>query len=245
MAEGDQVTQIGDQDQKSLGWRSALPDEYKEHEWVKTHQKPGDFVKSAIEIKTDRDALKAKLDNSIPRLTDKSTDTDKVAHRKATGVPDKPEDYEFPKPEAEGMENSPEMVKWAQGVFFKLGIPKEPAKELGKEWNAFVAGMVEAENKHADKERTESEKKFRSNFKSEDDFKGGYELTKRFWNKVTGTSFDDVYKEAEAWQVPLFMDFIFKVAGMTGEDRSPPGRSTGEKLTEGMVYDKSPAPPKT
>jgi len=93
---GDQVNQDGNQDQ--LGWRAALPDEWKNHDFVKTYQKPGDFVKSAFEIAQDRDGLKARLDNSIPKLTDQSTDAEKAAYYAAIGRPDKPEGYGIKKP---------------------------------------------------------------------------------------------------------------------------------------------------
>lgn len=239
---GDQDQVIQDQDQtKSLGWRAALPDEYKEHEFVKDAQKPGDFVKKAIETKTERDALKTKMEGAIFKPTDKSTPEEREAYRKAIGVPDKPEGYEFPQPE--GQENDPTMVKWAQGVFHKYDLPKEAARGIGAEWNAFVTGMVEAEEKLAKDEMEANEKKFHEQFKSEDEYRAGYELSKRFWNKVTGTNFDEVYKEPEAWQVPVFMNFIFNVAKMTGEDTSPIGRSSGEAKKEGMTYDKSPPPP--
>ncbi len=247
MPDEGQVTQTGDQvvaDQQvqsqSLGWRAALPDEFKEHEFVKTFQKPGDFVKSALEIKTERDSLKTKLNNTIPKLTDKSTPEEISAYRKSMGVPDKPEGYEFPK--IGDVENSPEMVAWAQKTFHLAGLTKEQGSHIQKEWTSFVTGMVEAENKMAEEEKVENEKKFRAEFKTEEEYKTGYELTKRFWNKVMGTNFDEAYKEAEGWQVPVFMRALFVIAKKTGEDFSPPGgQSTGGQVKPGMIYDKTPA----
>lgn len=243
MAEEGQVTPQGDQggDQSvSLGWRAGLPDEYKEHDWAKAHGKVGDFFKDALKVKSDHDTLKTKMESAIFKPGEKATDEEKVAFRKAMGAPDKADEYEFPQPEKEGMDNSPEMMNWAKSVFFRLGVPKDVAGELGKEWNSFIVGMVEAEDKIAQEERETNEKKFRSNFKSEDEFKTGYELSKRFWNKVTGTNFDEVYKECEAWQVPLFMDFVFKVAKMTGEDTSPAGKPGDRGSKSDMIYDQSP-----
>jgi len=247
MADEGQVTQGGDQvvaDQQaqsqSLGWRAALPDEFKEHEFVKTFQKPGDFVKSALEIKTDRDSIKTRLDNSIPKLNDKSTPEEVSTYHKAIGVPDKPEGYEFP--QIEGKENSPEMVKWAQGIFHKYHVPKDAAKGIGQEWNSFVSGMVEAENKMAEEEKVENEKKFRAEFKTEEEYKAGRELTKRFWNKLMGTDFDEAYKEAEAWQVPVFMRALFVIAKKTGEDWSPSSAGGGGgEVKPAMIYDKTPS----
>lgn len=245
MIDEGQVTQTGDQvvtDQQSqsqsLGWRAALPDEYKEHEFVKDTQKPGDFVKRAIEVKTERDLLKTKLENAIPKLSDKATEQEKASYRKAIGVPEKPEGYEFPK--IGDVENSPEMVAWAQKTFHSLGLSKDQAAAMHKEWNSFIAGMVDAEEKMAEEERTENEKKFRAEFKTEDEYKAGYELTKRFWNKVMGTNFDEAYKEAEAWQIPVFMRALFIIAKKTGEDWSPASPGGGMEARPGMIYDKTP-----
>lgn len=229
-------------------WRAQLPAGLKENEAFTSYKTIGDLGKTHLEVvgkvkeyEGKVKDLEGRVANSIPKLTDKSTPEEVTIYRKALGVPDKPEEYEFP--QAEGKENDPGMVNWARDVFHKNNLSKEQAKGIGQEWNAFVAGMVEAEEKMVEEEKVANEKKFHDQFKSEDEFKAGYEVTKRFWNKVTGTNFDDVYKEADAWQVPLFMNFIFNAAKMTGEDTSPYGRSSGESKGEGMIYDKSPAPP--
>ena len=225
-------------------WRDQLGDDLKKNEIFTSFKGTlSDFAKSHVDTLGKVKDFEGRVANSIPKLSDKATDAEKVAYRKALGVPNKPEEYEFPV--REGKENNPQMVGWAQKVFHRHGVPKEAAKGIGAEWNQFMDDMVEAEEKIAETEKVEAQTKFRGQFKSEEEYKAGYELTKRFWNKVTGTNFDEVYKEPDAWQVPLFMSFIFNTAKMMGEDVSPKGRSPGDTKTEGMVYDKSPAPPKT
>lgn len=84
----DQVNN-GDQGQNtSLGWRAALPDEFKEHEFVKNFQKPGDFVKAAIEIKTERDSLKSRLEESIPRLPKDASPEEVEVFYRSIGMPE-------------------------------------------------------------------------------------------------------------------------------------------------------------
>jgi hypothetical protein len=229
-------------------WRAQLPADLKEDETFTPYKTLGDFAKAhkegAGKVKEYEGKVKdleGRIGNAIPKLTDKSTDVEKAAYRKAMGVPDAPEGYDFKN--IDGEENSPEMIKWSTGVFHKYNVPKEAAAGIRTEWNGFVKGMVQAEEKMAEDERVANEKTFHSQFKSEDEYKAGYELSKRFWNKVTGTNFDEVYKEAETWQVPQFMNFIFNVAKMTGEDTSPLSRGAGGGKKEGMVYDKSPSPP--
>lgn len=236
-------------------WTSQLPEDLRTNEAFTGHATLGDFAKSHLEAQgklkefdgkvkeydgkiTD---LTTRLTNSLPKLTEKSTDAERANFYKALGRPDKPEDYEFP--QIEGRENDPGMVKWAQTTFHKHALSKEQAKGIGAEWNAFVNGMVEAEDRLVEEDRKAKEEEFKKEFKSEDEYKAGVELTRRFWKKLTGTDFDEAYKEAEAWQVPLFMRVLFHIAKVTGEDVSPMGKGRGESKVEGMIYDKSPAPP--
>lgn len=241
LEEGNQGVE---QQTESLGWRAGLPNEWKEHEFVKPYKTVGEFVKSVYSAVSERDALKAKLERAIFKPSENATEAEKEAYFKAIGRPDKPEDYEFNPPQ--GGELDPGTVKWARSVFHKAGLTKEQAAMIGDEWNSFVAGMVEAEERLAKEERDRNEREFRAKFKSEDEWREGYALAKRFWNKITNTEFDDVYKEVDAWQIPLFMNFIFGVARMTGEDTSPGrGKPGGGEVREGMIYDKSPPPPTT
>ncbi len=227
-------------------WRAQLPADLKDHELLTPHKTIGETAKAYIEtvgkVKDFEGKVKdyeTKLTNSIPKLSDKATPEEISAYRKATGVPDKPEGYEFPK--IGDVENSPEMVAWAQKTFHNLGLSKIQANAMHKEWSSFVTGMVEAENKMAEEEKVENEKKFRAEFKTEDEYKAGRELTKRFWNKLMGTDFDEAYKEAEAWQVPVFMRALFVIAKKTGEDWSPSSAGGGGEVKPAMIYDKTPS----
>lgn len=245
MAEGDGTVIDGQPDKtvetKFGDWRDQLPQDLRGNEVFTSFKGTlGDFAKGHLDTLGRVKDFEGKVANSIPKLSDKSTPEEISAYRKATGVPDKPEEYEFP--QTEGTENSPEMIAWGQKTFHELGLPKDVAQKLGGKWNAFVAGMVEAESKMAEEEKVENEKKFRAEFKTEEEYKAGYKLTKRFWNKVMGTDFDEAYKEAEAWQVPVFMRALFIIAKKTGEDFSPPGgQSTGGEVKPEMIYDKTPS----
>ena len=233
-------------------WLAQLPEDLRTNEAFTGHATLGDFAKSHLEAQgklSEFDGkvknfegkvgnLEKRLTDSIPKLSEKPTDAEISAYRKVMGVPEKPEDYSFPK--TEGMENSPEMVKWAGNVFHKHHISKAVGEEIGGEWNNFIAGIVQAEVEADENERVENEKKFRAEFKTEEEFKAGMELTKRFWKKITNTDFDEAYKEAEAWQVPAFMRFIFTVAKATGEDISPMGSGGGGEVIPQMIYDKTP-----
>lgn len=244
-----QVTQTGDQanqqQSQSLGWRSALPDEWKEHEFVKDCAKPGDFVTKAHKIKTEldglsefktqKDALEARLAKAIFKPGENARPEEIAAYRKSIGVPEKAEEYAFP--EGDGVKHDPAMIAWAQKTFHEAGLSKEQATAIGSKWDGFIKGMVEAEEKMAEEAKVKNQEEFRKQFKTEDEYKAGTELSKRFWKKVTNTDFEKAFEEAEGWQVPLFMNFIFQTAKLTGEDTSPRGTPPeGQEVKIGMNY---------
>jgi len=135
---------------ESLGWRAALPDEYKEHEFVKDTTKPGDFVKKALDVKTERDLLNDKLSKAIFKPDENATDEQKAAYRVAMGIPDKPEDYEIPVPEGESTEMADSFRQFA----VEKGLPKDMAKETVSWWNGIVQ---KAKEDYAKELKTRSE----------------------------------------------------------------------------------------
>ena len=230
-------------------WLNQLPDDLKTNESLTGYATLGDFTKAHLEAQgklKESDGkvkefegkvvdLEGRLTNSIPKLSDKATDEEKVVYRKAMGVPDKPTEYEFPA--TEGVQHDEKFVQWAQNLFHKTGVSKGVASQIGQEWDQFMVEMVKAEKEAEEKEKTENEKKFREQFKSEDEFKVGYELSKRFWKKMTETDFDEVYKEVDTWKKPLIMSFIFNTAKAVGEDFSPKGGGpAGGETQVGMKY---------
>lgn len=213
----DQVIPIPDnQDQNSLGWRAALPDEYKNDEFVKTFQKPGDFVKSAIEIKTDRDALKAQMANVIPKLSDKATDEERNAYFKAIGRPDKPEEYEFT-----GDNLEPKSVEWAKPVFHKYGLTKDQAKGIQGEFNSFMQAQEAAYVQTMQSEKDAAEAKLRTELG--DKYNEQTELAKRFWKDITNSEFDTFVNETKIGNDPRLFRFITGIIKKVGygEGNSP------------------------
>ena len=247
--EQGQVTQTGDQGTQTqpLGWRAGLPDELKNHEVFTPHKTVGDLGKVHIEVLGKLKELEGKtvqmegaLKTAIPRLPENPTKEQIDAFQSAIGRPAKPEEYEFDK--MEGVEHSEAFIKEAQKWFFDAGVPKEAARKIGKMWDLYMKGQVDQETAEEQKLTESNQKAFRAEFKTEEEYKAGYELSKRFWNKITGTDFDKAYAEADAWQVPMVMKFIFNVAKLTGEDKMPQGASVvgGTEKSIGMIYDKTP-----
>jgi hypothetical protein len=242
--DGDQVNQAGDQDQgtqDSLGWRAALSDEFKEHEFVKTFTKPTDFVKSALEIKTERDSLKTKLGEAIFKPGENAKPEEIAAYRKALGVPESPDEYEFPK--GEDVEHDENMISWAKGLFHKVGLTKEQGSVISQSWDGFIKGLVEAENAEAEKAKSEAETKLKGEWGA--DYTKNVELTRRAYKHFGGDEFAAFLDESGMGNNAALIKVFYAVGKAMGEDWSPQGqqqRATAPK--EGIIYDKSPAPPK-
>ncbi len=251
MPEG-QVNQTGDQGNPatqtndSLGWRAALPDEYKEHEYVKTFQKPGDFVKSALDLKTERDglkterdtlkaesdALKAKTASAIFKPGEKATKEETAAYRKTMDIPDTPDGYEIPK--IEGEEGSKEMIAWARETFHKADLSKAQAKFIGEQWNGFITEFNKQIVEQEKKAVGEAMGKLKTDLGA--DYDKQYELGKRLFKKVMEADFS----ETDHINLPTMLRFVIKAARLVGEDPIPPGGQQRGNIKEGMIYDKTP-----
>ncbi len=241
MAENDQVNPSGDQGNQVPGWISGLPDEFKNHEYLKTFQKPGDFVKTALGFKSESEALKTKLGDAIFKPGENATDEEKTAYYKALGVPEKPTDYEFAK--AEGIETDPKMVEWAQGLFKKANLTKEQGQLISAEWNGFVKGLTDAqveankaEEVKIEAARNEAETKLKTEWGAEYD--GNVEFVKRGFKKFSNEEFNAFVDRTGIGNDPGFIKFIYNVGKTMGEDFSPRGGTTPKpNKASGFQYD--------
>lgn len=218
-------------------WLEQVEKSLRGHDALREINDVNHLTQTFIKEREGRMKLEGDLKGMIKPLGEKPTPEEVSTFRKTMKIPEKPEEYEFPK--AEGIEHDPKMVSWAQEVFHKFGLTKEAASGIGGEWNGFIKGMIEAEEQFAENSRIENEKTFHSKFKTEDEYKVGYELAKRHWETLTGTKFDEVYKDVDAWQTPLFMNYIFAAAKSIGEDTSPRSgefRGSGTEVREGIQY---------
>lgn len=226
-------------------FRAQFPADLKDHEAFKPYKTIGDLGKAHLDLigkvkdldgKTAKiGELEGKLAGAIFKPGEKATDEEKAAYRKSLGVPEKPEEYVFEK--AEGIEHDPNMISWAQKTFHAAGLSKEQAAMIGKQWDGFLKGVDEEEDKLIQAEIDENQKKFRGLFKTDDEFKVALELNKRYWKKVTG---EDLPAFVDGFS---FTKFIHEHAKKYGEDMSLQGsqiRGTGEQKP-GMIYDKTPA----
>lgn len=229
--DNDQVNPNGNQDQ-NLGWRAALPSEWKEHDFVKAYQKPGDFVKSAYEIAQDRDALKTRVENSIPKITDKSTDAEKAAYYAAIGRPEKPDGYEFKV--SEGVPIQEADVKWFQQAAHKLGIPKQQAELFFNDYAEKLKSDLKLIDKNIEQRQTESVNKLKTEWGG--NYQANFDLAKKTAQKIGGDEVMKHLNETGIGNDPVMVQFFFKLGGMLSESafiKGSPTAPTDVKRTEG------------
>ena len=155
-------------------WRADLPD---------------DLRKVADRFTSKADAIRAIADlrkrESQARVPGKNASEEEVAaYRKAVGIPDAPEGYEFPT--ADGQDVTPEIEaargEWAK-TFHELGVPKDTAAKLIERVRAEseqqLAAQVQADKSYA----KEQEAALRAEWKG-DEFDKNKTLANRAFTDV-------------------------------------------------------------
>jgi hypothetical protein len=239
----DQVTdqvkdtdQGQDQGQDSPGWRSALSDEYKEDAWLKTFDKPTEFAKAAIGIKTEHETLQAKMEDAIFMPGENATEAEITAFRNAMGIPESADDYEFPK--AEGVEHDESTTEWARGIFHEAGLTKTQAAVISQAWDKYVMEVEKAELAAS----VEAENEARVALKAEwgAGFEENMKFIRRGWKEFTDSDLDEFMKSSGLGNHPLLLRFMFRVGKAMGEDfapPSPPPKLGGPKGVPSMEYE--------
>lgn len=210
MADDGQVTPPGNQD---LGWRAALPDEWKNHDFVKTYQKPGDFVKSAFEIAQDRDGLKQKLENTIPKLSDKSTDDERAAYYKAIGRPDKADDYAITIPE--GVPKDEASVEWFKKTSHKLGLSKQQGEALAAGYFEMMKGNLTTIENAYKARQAETVNKLKGEWGGK--FEENMDLAKKTAQKIGGEEVIAYLDSTGLGNEPVIVKFMHKLGTMLSE----------------------------
>lgn len=238
----DQVN--AQQQQQAPGWIAALPDEFKANEFVKGFQKPGDFVKTALEIKAKHEALEAKTAAAIFKPGENATAEERSAFMKAMGVPEKPEDYKFT-----GENNDPAMVEWAKGTFHAAELTTEQAEKITSSWNGFMEQLGKAQEEQAALEVKAADDALKAEWKG--DYDKNIELTRRgyaaFEKLVPG--FKELVETKTAGGVaigndPRMLKVFNEIGKAIGDDwsfPSAPAKSAEQNLGFASIY-KTPNP---
>lgn len=230
-------------------WIAQLSDDLKENEAFTSYESLSDFAKAHLDTVgkvTDLDGkrkdaegkvtdLEGRLANSIPKLSDKATDEEKLAFYTALGVPQKSDEYEFPK--GEGVEHDENMIAWARDIFHKAHLTKDQGAFISQAWDGFIQGMLKAETEADEKAKNEAEATLKSDWGA--DYDKNVEFIKRGWKKFSDTEFDAFCEDSGIGNHPTFIKFIFNVGKAMGEDFSPSGQPPGgpTETVPGMNYE--------
>jgi hypothetical protein len=244
-----QVTRTGDQGggnnaAESLGWRAGLPDEYKNDETLAQFKTVGDFAKFHFD-ETGKAAaqateLETKLAGAIFKPGDDAAPEEQAAFWRQLGMPEKADDYEFA--QADGIENSPEMVDWARAAFHKAHLTQEQVAAIVPAWNTFVKGMEQAQAAAREKARSDAEQKLRAEWGA--GFDANVESVRRAFIALTDTNIDAFLEETGLGNDVRLIRMMHTIhERFMREDSSPPGTGRPTDTKAGMLYDKSPAPP--
>jgi len=175
-----------EQKQESKASKADLEAAIKDQDW--RSDLPEDLRKTAERFASKADAVRAiesfrKRESQVRVPGKDATDDEKAAYRKAVGIPDKAELYEFP--DIEGQEINDE-IKVSRQVwskrFHELGIPKDTAKTLSKLVNEdalrYQTSQIEADKTFA----TSQEEALKSEWK--DDFDKNKTLANRAFSTI-------------------------------------------------------------
>ena len=84
------------------------------------------LAKGYVTKRSEVERLTGELKGSVKVPGKDATPEQIKTFDQAVGVPEKPEEYEFP--EGDGVKNSEQMVKFAQGTFHKARLSKDQAE---------------------------------------------------------------------------------------------------------------------
>ena len=164
----DQAVVVDKTADANLGWRAALSDDLKQHPLIKDYQKPSEAIRDLVAFKESEGR---KL--LIPDM-EKATAAEKAAYYAKLGRPEKPEGYEFTKPE--GLPDEMFDAKLA-GTFaqflYERGAPKSLAQDIYKFYNQMVMdGSKSLKDQEAQKEAAEKQVTEAAINKLKDEWKG-------------------------------------------------------------------------
>lgn len=210
-------------DESSLGWRAALKDDLKNHDLVKGFGNPSDCVREYVKIKGESAGY-------IKPLTEQSTPEEKAAYFTKLGRPEKPEGYEFTKPEGlpDEMFNPKLAGDFAQFLYDK-GAPKSLAQDIYKWYNQMVVDSSktvkdqEAQQAVVEKQKTEEVLNKLKNEWVGDKFEANKAVAVEAFKKFKIEGAEELLKNAKLDGValgdhPIFLKWFYEIGKLTKDD---------------------------
>lgn len=227
-----------------LGWRSALPDELKNHDLVKDYSKPGDAIQAFVD-------LHGKSASMVSIPGDNATDEDKAAFFNKLGRPESADAYTLDKPEGlrEGLYN--EDVETAyRAKAHEIGLPDSQANQLYAWYYDTVKSGDEQQVAKEKQTLDDTVTKLKNEWPG-DAFKVNTELAHRAFKVFAGGEDDSAAKDFLEKTIvngvalgnhPMFLKGFVNFAKLVADDTLEPGSQgrSGEKSDEQKAKERFP-----
>jgi hypothetical protein len=223
----------GTDQNQPIPWLEQVEESLRGNEVLRGFNGPNALAKAHLEKLEEVKNLRGDLEARIKLPGHNATQEEREAFYRSIGKPEKAEEYEFP--QVEGQENNPQMVEWAQKTFHEANLSKDQAAQIGKSWNAFMEEMVKADTEAKEKAEAEAETKIKAELGEQ--YAEAFELTRRLLSENATPEELAFLDESGAGNSPVIAKLIFKLAKLTGEDKSPPrGGNPQDQVKVGMNY---------
>ncbi len=227
---------------------TQIPENLRGHEAFAGYKAMSDLWQGHIDLSTKAKDLESRLANSIPKLAENATEEQKAMYRAAMGIPSKAEEYDIPVQEGD----SGELANAFRQFAFDAGMPKDMAKKTAEWWNGFIGNVQKASDEFKQREHDVGMENLKKRWGA--DYDKNAEIVKRAFTALKGTeNLDDLLlmqiggtpdKPILLGNHPLMMSVFYEIGKKVTPDTMIPGRPQQGTIKEGIIYDKSPAPPK-
>ncbi|MDA3834409.1 MAG: hypothetical protein PF495_13575, partial [Spirochaetales bacterium] len=218
-------------DGNELGWRSALPDNLKNHDDVKDFTKPGDAIQAFVDLKKEAGSML-----KVPG--DDATDDERSTFLNKLGRPENPDAYTLNKPEGlpEGV-YSEDTEKVFRTIFHEAGLNDDAAQKL---WGKYHEMATEGQKVQVQKEKEANDKAINDlkDVWTGDKFDQNVETAHRAFSGLFENAEDQEAAKAflaetkvgnlEIGNHPMFLKLFHRVGSIVGDDSMNFGRDGGD-----------------
>lgn len=198
---------------------------------------PDAFAKAFKELRTAYDSRKPTKEEAA-ELPENPTDEQLAAYRKAKGVPDKPEDYEFEVPEGKELSDGEYdiLMDFAQAMHAK-NMPASAVKEISSWFLEYEDIVAQKNADNAYQARMQTEEKLRAEWGA--DYRANVNLMSNVLQEHLGTNAGSFLSQQlmdgsrigdNETFIRLMADVARKVGGSTAELYTTDVHTTGQSL---------------
>jgi hypothetical protein len=199
-------------------WRESLPQDLQTHPTIGKFQDVGSLAKSYIELQKQGGNIP---ENYVPVPEEGWTENDWTNFYNKVGRPEKPDGYEFQKPELpQGLDYDPNMDNWFKDTAHKLGLTKAQAAKLRAEFVGVQTKGFEGQAQQQAQTEAQQQQAF-SQFLAGlgDQQKQALDGARRVIQDFGGDEFRNLIKERGLDDHPVMAKFLVQMGKAFSDDR--------------------------